>query len=138
THSSRVGWAVILAAGLLAFLPGSARAQPNLVGHWIAVVPPAPPALPGQPPPPPPPGQLKITYEYEFGPGEYFGNWVWRGPLTFYVGGCVVPTGTDQLRMFNGVEGTLELRDANGLAHAVGNVDLGARLMNFKNTIFRP
>jgi hypothetical protein len=138
TPSSRVGWAVLLAAGLLAFLPGSARAQPNLVGHWIAIVPPAPPVLPGQPAPQAPPGQLKITYEYEFGPGEYNGNWVWRGPLTFYVGGCIVSTGTYQLRMFNGVEGTLELRDGNGVAHAVGNVDLGARLMNFKNVIFRP
>ena len=92
----------------------------------------------GQQPPPAPPGEVKITYEYDFGPGEYNGNWVWRGPLTFYVGGCVVSTGTYQLRMFNGVEGTLELRDYNGLAHAVGNVDLGARLLNFKNTIFRP
>ncbi len=140
THSSRVGGAVLLAAGLLAFLPGSARAQPNLIGRWVATVPPAPPAVPGMPAPQPQaqPTQPKITYEYDFGPGVYFGNWVWRGCLTFYVDGAMVSTGTYELRMFNGVEGTLELRDANGLAHAVANVDLGARLMNFKNVIFRP
>jgi hypothetical protein len=36
------------------------------------------------------------------------------------------------------VEGTIELRDVNRIAHAIGNVDLRDRLMNFKNNIFRP
>jgi hypothetical protein len=138
TCSSRGGWAILLAVGLLAFLPTSARAQPALIGRWVGTAPPAPPVLPGPPPPQVQPAQPRIIYEYDLGPGEYFGNWVWRGCFTFSVDNFAVSTGTYQLRMFNGVEGTLELRDFNGLAHAVANVDLGARLMNFKNVIFRP
>jgi hypothetical protein len=76
--------------------------------------------------------------EYDFGPGEYAGNWVWKGPFTLSIANCAVSTGTYQLRMFTGTEGTVELRDFNGLAHAVANVDLGNRLMNFKSVIFRP
>jgi hypothetical protein len=76
--------------------------------------------------------------KYDLGPGEYMGNWVWRGPLTFYVDNCVVSTGTYELRLANGLEGTIELRDGNGLPNAVGIIDLGRKVLIFKNVVFRP
>jgi hypothetical protein len=75
--------------------------------------------------------------KYEFGAAEYQGNWVWRGPLTFYVANQVVSTGMYELRMFNGLEGGLTLRDGNGLPNAGGLVHLGTRELNYKNVVFR-
>ena len=120
TSSGRGGLAALLAAGLLSCLSGNAQAHPYLVGRWVAPV---------------PPGSSLV---YDFGPGEYVGNWVWHGTFTFFVADCPVSTGTYQLLMFNGVEGTLSLRDGNGITTAVANVDLGAKVMTFKNVIFRP
>jgi hypothetical protein len=118
--SSRGVWALVLAAGVMSCLPGKSLAHPHLVGRWVAEA---------------PPGGSMV---YDFGPGEYVGNWVWRGPFTFSVANCPVATGTYQLLMFNGVEGTLSLRDGNEISTGVANVDLGRRSMTFKNVIFHP
>lgn len=120
TCSARGGLAALLAAGFLSCLPGNAQAHPNLVGRWVAPV---------------PPGSSMV---YDFGPGEYVGNWVWNGTFTFSLGNCTLSTGTYQLLLFNGVEGTVTLRDGNGLSVAVANVDLGTRLLSLKNVLFRP
>ena len=112
--------AVVLATALLlSFLSGTAEAHPLLVGTWVAQD---------------PPGTL---LKYEFGPAEYQGNWVWRGPLTLYVANEVVSIGTYQLRMFNGLEGGLTLHDGNGLPNDDGLVNLGTRVLNYKNVVFR-
>ena len=112
--------AVVLATALLlSFLSGTAEAHPLLVGTWVAQD---------------PPGTL---LKYEFGPAEYQGNWVWRGPLTLYVANKVVSIGTYQLRMFNGLEGGLTLHDGNGLPNDGGLVNLGTRVLNYKNVVFR-
>ena len=112
--------AVVLATALpLSFLSGTAEAHPLLVGTWVAQD---------------PPGTL---LKYEFGPAEYQGNWVWRGPLTLYVANEVVSIGTYQLRMFNGLEGGLTLHDGNGLPNDGGLVNLGTRVLNYKNVVFR-
>ena len=112
--------AVVLATALLlSFLSGTAEAHPLLVGTWVAQD---------------PPGTL---LKYEFGPAEYQGNWVWRGPLTLYVANKVVSIGTYQLRMFNGLEGGLTLHDGTGLPNDGGLVNLGTRVLNYKNVVFR-
>ena len=112
--------AVVLATALLlSFLSGTAEAHPLLVGTWVAQD---------------PPGTL---LKYEFGPAEYQGNWVWRGPLTLYVANKVVSIGTYQLRMFNGLEGGLTLHDGNGLPNDGGLVNLGTRVLNYKNVVIR-
>jgi len=112
--------AVVLATALpLSFLSETAEAHPLLVGTWVAQD---------------PPGTL---LKYEFGPAEYQGNWVWRGPLTLYVANEVISIGTYQLRMFNGLEGGLTLHDGNGLPNDDGLVNLGTRVLNYKNVVFR-
>jgi hypothetical protein len=106
--------------GLFASTTGEAQAHPRLVGVWI-----------GQNPP-------NTLMKYELGPGEYQGNWVWRGPLTFYVDNIAISTGTYELRLSSGLDGSLELRDGNGLPNASGIIDLGRRVLTFKDVIFRP
>src|SRR6516164_5332485 len=96
----KVSVVVLSAAMLLSLLSGTTEAHPLLVGTWVAQN---------------PPGTLM---KYEFGAAEYQGNWVWRGPLTYYVANQVVSTGMYELRMFNGLEGGLTLRDGNGLPNA--------------------
>jgi hypothetical protein len=112
--------ALLAITGLLAWTTGAAQAHPRLIGVWVAQNPP------------------NTLMKYELGPGEYQGNWVWRGPLTFYVDNSPISTGTYQLRLLSGLEGSLELRDGNGLPNATGIIDLGRRALNFKDVLFRP
>jgi hypothetical protein len=114
----KVSVTVLSAAMLLSLLSGTTEAHPLLVGTWVAQN---------------PPGTLM---KYEFGPGEYQGNWVWRGPLTFYLANQVVSTGMYELRMFNGLEGGLTLRDGNGLPNDTGLVNLGTRELKYKDVVF--
>lgn len=117
---SRLVSAAVLATALqLSLLSGTTQAHPLLVGTWVAQD---------------PPGTLM---SYEFGPAEYQGNWVWRGPLTFYIANQAVSTGTYQLRMINGLEGGLTIHDGNGLPNDGGLVNLGTRQLNYKNVVFR-
>jgi hypothetical protein len=121
SHSRRTLAALLFAiTGMLTWTTGAVQAHPRLIGVWT-----------GQEPP-------NTLMKYEFGPGEYQGNWVWRGPLTFYVDNCVVSTGRYELRLSSGLEGSLELRDGNGLPNAVGTVDLGRRILIFKSVAFVP
>jgi hypothetical protein len=106
-------------AMLLSFQVGTAHAHPLFVGTWVAQNP------------------AGTLMKYEFGPGEYQGNWVWRGPLTFYVADQVVSTGRYELGLVNGLVGGVTLYDGNGLANSVGTVHLGNRILNFKNVEFR-
>jgi hypothetical protein len=117
--SRTVSAAVFAVAVLLSLLSGSTQAHPRLVGAWVAQD---------------PPGTLM---KYEFGPGEYQGNWVWRGPVRFHLANEVVSTGTYELRMFNGLEGGLTIRDGNGLPNDNGIVNLGTRVLNYKSVVFR-
>ena len=117
--SRTISAAMLTTAALLSPLSGTTQAHPLLVGTWVAQD---------------PPGTL---LKYEFGQAEYQGNWVWRGHLTFYVANQVVSTGTYQLRMFNGLEGGLTMHDGNGLPNDVGLVNLGTRVLNYKNVVFR-
>jgi hypothetical protein len=114
-----VSAAVLTAAVLLSPLSGTAQAHPRLVGTWVAQD---------------PPGALM---KYEFGQGQYMGNWVWQGPLTFHIGNEVVSHGTYELRMSSGLEGGLTIRDGNGLANDNGIINLGTRVLNYKNVVFR-
>jgi len=119
--SRRGRWAALLAvAGLLACQTKDAQAHPHFCGGWSAPV---------------PPGGFMV---YEFGPGEYVTNWIWRGHFTFTVSGCPVSEGTYVLRLYTGTQGTVEFRDGTMLSTSVGIVDLGTRVLTFKNVIFRP
>jgi hypothetical protein len=111
--------AVILVTAGSLFPIGSAQAHPFLLGKWVSQEP------------------AGAALMYDFGPGLYKGNWVWTGPLTFFVANCIVSNGTYELRMYSGLQGTIELRDANGVAHGVGIVDFEHRALNFKEVIFR-
>jgi len=117
--SRTISAVMLTTAAVLSPLSGTTQAHPLLVGTWVAQD---------------PPGTL---LKYEFGQAEYQGNWVWRGSLTFYVANQVVSTGTYQLRMFNGLEGGLTVHDGNGLPNDVGLVNLGTRVLNYKNVVFR-
>ena len=117
--SRTISVVVLTIAVLLSLLSGISQAHPLMVGTWVAQD---------------PPGTL---LKYDFGPAEYQGNWVWRGPLTFYVADQVVSTGSYELLMFDGLEGALTLRDGNGLPNQVGVVHLGTRVLNYKNVVFR-
>jgi hypothetical protein len=121
TRLRRAGSALLLAvAGLLACPSGSAEAHPFLVGRWVAPV---------------PPGGLMV---YEFGPGEYRGNWLWRGPFNFSVGGCLIASGIYELQMITGTDGTLKLMDTYIVSGGVGTVNFTSREMIYKTVIFRP
>jgi hypothetical protein len=115
----RTIFAVMLTIGGLLSFSRATQAHPLFVGTWVAQD---------------PPGTL---LKYDFGLGEYQGNWVWRGPLTFYVADQVVSTGSYELVMFSGLEGAVTFRDGNGLPNAVGTIHLGARVLNYKNVVFR-
>jgi hypothetical protein len=106
-----------LAAVLLSQVP--AQAHPQLLGRWSAEV---------------PAGGLTV---YEFGPGEYKGVGVWRGPFTTSVSNIPISVGVYELRLYDGSTGTLGLRDGTRIATRVGNVDLGAGALEFMWDIYR-
>jgi hypothetical protein len=121
TRLRRAGSFLLLAlSAILLYPPGSARAHPQLVGRWSAPV---------------PPGGLMV---YDFGPGQYGGNWVWRGPFTYIVNGCPLATGTYELQLFSGTEGTLKLLDTPVGTGAVGTINFAEREFIFKTVSFRP
>jgi hypothetical protein len=121
TSFRRGSWAAVLAvAGWLLCQPGTAQAHPHLVGKWSAPV---------------PPGGLMV---YEFGPSEYIGNGVWRGPYTYFVSNSPVARGTYELRLFVGAEGTVGLREGPAGATNVATVDLATKVMIFRNVAYRP
>ncbi len=112
--------AFLVAVGLLLSQPGTAQAQPDLVGRWSA--------------PFAPTGIMTFV----FGPGEFIGHAVWRGPLQVLSNNCLIATGTYEIRMFTGTEGTLGIMDGACISNSVGNIDMGARIFTYKNVRFRP
>jgi hypothetical protein len=106
--------AVLLSCGL-----GNAQAHPLFVGRWTAVSQPAAPIV------------------YEFGPAEYVNDGVWRGSFTLYISNIQITCGTYELRIMTGSEGTVGLREAPGISTTVGNIDLGTRVMTYKDVTFR-
>jgi hypothetical protein len=121
TSFLRGRWAAVLAvAAWLLCHPGTAQAHPTLVGRWSAPV---------------PPGVLMV---YDFGPSDYIGNGVWRGPYTYFVANCPVATGVYELRLFVGAEGTIGLREGPAGATNVATIDLANRVMIFRNVAYHP
>ena len=116
----RSGLAFLAVVGLLCCRPDSAEAHPNLAGQWFAPV---------------PPGGFML---FEFAPGEYLGNGVWRGPFVWIVSGCPTSHGVYELKMFTGTQGTLGLREGlSAPGWTVGNVDLAGPVIQYLNTPFR-
>lgn len=112
---ARRAWAVVLLLALA--LPTAASAHPKLVGPWV--------------------GQGATLTEYDFGPGEYVGNGMWRGPLRVVIGGCVTSYGDYYLRVYHGSEATLAVRDGLMLSTRVGNVDLREGVFDFMGVVYR-
>jgi hypothetical protein len=112
--------AFVLAIAWLLSHPGGAEAHPALVGKWRAAAP------------------QGGFVEYDFGQGEYVGFGYWRGPLVISMSGGVISTGTYELRMYSLTEGAVGLRDGTLLSLTAGTIDLGARVMVYMNTTFRP
>jgi hypothetical protein len=117
--SRRTGGVVVALAALLLWLPGAASAHPQLVGEWAGQV---------------TPGAVTV---YDFGPGQYLGPGMWRGPYTITVSGCVTSSGEYVLRLYHGGEGTLALRDGLWISTRVAVIDLGVRAFEFMGVIYR-
>jgi hypothetical protein len=112
--------ALLVTVGMLFFAPGTVQAQPSLCGPWNGKLP------------------AGDTMTLIFQPGEFVGHAVWRGPLTTLINGCVVSVGIWELRMFTGTEGTMGIQDGACIYNSVGNIDMGARVLIYKNVSFRP
>lgn len=121
TRFSRTSIAGILAGiALLVLQPGQVQAHPQLAGRWVSKSPP------------------NVNMSYEFALGEYRGAGVWRGTFTVFWGGQPISWGEYELRIFSATQGTLSLRDGYVANIEVANVDLGTRIMVFKNVTYSP
>jgi hypothetical protein len=100
-------------------LPGTASAHPLLVGTWRGELPPGAPTI------------------YEFGPGEYVGGGMWRGPFTVTISGCVISFGDYYLRVYDGPNAVIALRDGLRLSSRVGIVDLTAGTLDYMGIVYR-
>src|SRR5262245_20082345 len=98
----------ILAAALMLALPAVSQAHPCLVGAYSAPVPGCGPTV------------------YEFGPGEYQGCGVWKGPMMVTVGGLPIGPGVYVLRMASETQGTIGIRDGKMISTQSGYIDLAA------------
>jgi hypothetical protein len=79
-----------------------------------------------------------MNMSYDFEPGKYIGDLIWRGKYTLYWADYPISCGTYELRLYNGTQATLALVDGE-LAHPRGaDVDLGIRIMFLKGAAFRP
>lgn len=114
TRSLRGLFALVL---LLLVHTDRAQAHPHLYGSWVANVPPG--------------GFMAL----DFGPAEYMGVGVWRGPFTFTVTGQT-SCGVYELRMYTGTQGTVSLRDGNMIGTKVGTVDFETRKLTYLQTTF--
>jgi hypothetical protein len=104
-----------LLAGLFLSLPAVASANPRLAGLWVANA--APDA----------------TLTFNFSPGYCLGSGIWRGPCVYDISGFVMPR-MYELRMFNGVEGTVTLLSSQyDIGYTVGTVNFANQTLNYKN-----
>lgn len=109
--------AALIGMAMLAVPP--AQAHPCLTGTWSAALPCGP------------------TDAYEFGPGGFVTSGVWTGCLVKTIGGVRIATGTYELRMFSVSEGTVSIREGEGIGTSVGNVDFTAKRFEFIGTVYR-
>jgi hypothetical protein len=116
-----VAGVVVASVTLLLFQPTPVQAHPRLMGPWKSVSP------------------ANINKAYVFEPGVYVGDGIWRGPCTLYVEDMYIGCGSWELRMREGTQGTLSIRDGinQGFVH-VGMVDLGTREVILKGVLYRP
>jgi hypothetical protein len=113
---------VIAAVALLLLQPAMVQAHPQLVGRWVAVAPPN--------------SNMSFTFE----PGEYFGSGLWRGTFTIYWANNPISNGCYEVRLLNGTQGTISVRD--GVRYhgnvGIGDIDVGTRIMIIDGTSYRP
>jgi hypothetical protein len=107
-------------AALLLFQPGKAQAHPQLAGRWFATTP------------------ANVNMSFEFFPGEYLGDDIWRGTYILYWANCQIASGGYELRVFRGTTATLGLQDGRLANARVAVVDLGTRVMTLKDVTYRP
>jgi hypothetical protein len=113
--------AVLVAVVALLFLqPGKAQAHPQLTGRWFATAPP------------------NVNMSFDFAPGQYIGDGIWRGTFTLYWANQFVSCGDYELRVLNGNWATLGLRDGSLANQRMGEVDLGNKVMTIKGATYRP
>jgi hypothetical protein len=117
--SRRIGGVVVALTALLLCVPAPASAHPQLIGEWAGEV-----------------TRGSVTV-YNFGPGEYLGNGMWRGPFSVTIAGCVTSYGEYVLRLYNAGEGTLALRDGLMLSTRVAIIDLGVRAFEFMGVVYK-
>jgi hypothetical protein len=110
--------AVLVAAAFLLGMPTDAQSHPCIVGQYSVQVPGCGPTV------------------YDFGPGEYQGNGVWRGVMTTTVGGVLVGPGCYDLRMFSETQGTIGIRDGKQISTQVGLIDLASGVLEYMNTSY--
>ncbi len=116
----RSALAAVAAVLALACWQGKAQAHPHLVGPWFAPV---------------PPGGFMV---FEFGVGEYLGDGIWRGPFSSVISHMPAAVGDYELRMFNGTQGTLSLREKKtGPGWSVGIVDFSVPAVYYQDVTYR-
>jgi hypothetical protein len=99
--------------------PPRIQAHPCLEGSWNAALP-----CPG-------------FATYTFGPARFVGNGVWEGCLRFTINGRVISAGEYQVRMWSNTDGTLSIREGEGIGTAVGIIDFKTGTIDYLNTIYR-
>jgi hypothetical protein len=65
------------------------------------------------------------------------GNGVWEGCLRVVLNGRPISMGEYQVRMWTNTDGTLSIREGEGIGTAVGIIDFKAGTVDYLNTIYR-
>lgn len=105
--------------GLALLTVPTVKAHPCFVGRWQANLPCGP------------------VDAYDFGPAQYVAPGMWVGCLSKSVAGVTVSVGNYELRMWSANEGTISIREGDGIGTAVGTVDLAGRKMEYLGTSYR-
>jgi hypothetical protein len=76
---------------------------------------------------------------YTFDPGQYVGDGIWRGTFNIYWANNPISHGCYELRMLQGCQGTISVRDGplQG-AIAIGYIDVAAGVLVIKGVTYRP
>ena len=113
---------VVAAVALLLLQPGEVQAHPQMVGRWVSVDP------------------ANANMSYNFDPGDYIGNGVWRGTFTIFWANNPISNGCYELRMLNGTYGVLGVTDgpSRGMV-GIGSIDVGTnKVLVLKGVTYRP
>jgi hypothetical protein len=111
---------LFVGVALLLLQPGKAQAHPQLAGRWFATAPP------------------NLNMSFEFAPGQYIGDGIWRGHYILYWANDPIAGGDYEFRLMNGTQGTLNLQDGILVDRRTGEVDVGTRVMTLKGATYRP